>query len=221
MNKKIYFSSKDISNRMVARLTEYLRILKEENKTKKTLNSIDLAEKMNSTAAQVRKDLSTFGEFGTRGKGYSIAELIKIIESILGVDEENQLILVGCGKMGSMIASNTDVLGKNFKLVAVFDKDKEKIGKKIDYTDLEIKSIKELKTVVKETEITQAILAVNKEVAQKVTDILLENGIKAILNLTASRLEVPSEICVVDVDISAKLQELNFWRRHVYLKNLD
>ena len=221
MSKKIDYSSKDISNRMVFRLTEYLRILKEEIKEHKTTNSVKLAERMNSTAAQVRKDLSTFGEFGTKGKGYDIQELIKIIEHILGIDEENKLILVGYGKMGNMIASNTAVLGKNFKLVSVFDKDEKKIGTKIEGVELKVKDIKEIKKFVVETNISQAILAVNKEVAQEVTNILLECNIKGILNLTAFRIIVPEDVAVIDVDISSKLQELNFWRRHTDLKNID
>lgn len=221
MSKKIDYSSKDISSRMVFRLTEYLRLLKEEIKNTKTINSVKLAEKMNSTAAQVRKDLSTFGEFGTKGKGYDIKELITILENILGVDEENKLILVGYGKMGNMIASNTDVLGKNFKLVSVFEKDDNKIGKIIEGINLKVKNIKELKKYVKQNNIIQAILAVNKEVAQEVTNILLESGIKGILNLTTFKIVVPDDVAVIDVDISSKLQELNFWRRHIDLKNID
>ena len=130
MEKKVDFTSKDISSRMVTRITEYLTILYEVSKYEKKINSLDLAIKMDSTAAQVRKDLSTFGEFGVRGRGYDVAKLIEILEHILGIDKKNKLILVGYGKMGSMLVSNSVVLGKGFEIVEVFDKDKEKIGQK-------------------------------------------------------------------------------------------
>ena len=121
----------DISDRVVQRLTDYLSILKEVRKYEEGINSIELSKIMDTTSAQVRKDLSTFGEFGVRGKGYDIEKLIEIIEEILGINKVNDVIIVGHGKMGEMITSNSKVLGKGFKIVGVFDKDREKIGVKI------------------------------------------------------------------------------------------
>lgn len=221
MDKKIDYTSKDISIRMVTRITEYLTILKEVKKYEENINSVDLAVVMNSTSAQVRKDLSTFGEFGVRGKGYSVKKLIEILEHILGIDVENDLILVGYGKMGSMLASNNKVLGKGFKIVEIFDKDKEKIGKKADGIDLVIKDSKNIEKYVANSNIKQAILAVNSEEAQKVAEKLVKSGIKGILNLTAYKIELSTDIPIISVDISAKLQELNFWCKHKYLNNID
>ncbi|MBE2989186.1 redox-sensing transcriptional repressor Rex [Sneathia sp. DSM 16630] len=215
MEKKVDFTSKDISSRMVTRITEYLTILYEVSKYEKKINSLDLAIKMDSTAAQVRKDLSTFGEFGVRGKGYDIEKLIEILEHILGIDKKNKLILVGYGKMGSMLVSNSVVLGKGFEIVEVFDKDKEKIGQKTEGLDIIVKGSDEMDEYIKKYNINQAILAVNKEEAQAVAKQLVKSGIKGILNLTAFKIELPREIAVISVDISAKLQELNFWRRHI------
>ena len=211
---KSKYEAKDISDRIVARLTLYLGILKEMSKTKTEVNSGELSHKMNTTAVQVRKDLSTFGEFGVRGKGYNIIKLIEIIENILGIDETNDLILVGYGKMGTMIASNIDVLGKGFKLVGIFEKDPKKIGTKIAEYDLIVKNIEECSSFIKENNIHSAILAVNSEYAQIVAKDIVDSGINAILNMTASKLELSNEISVVNYDISAKLQELNFWRLH-------
>ena len=111
----------EISDRVVQRLTEYLSILKEVRKYEDGINSIELSKIMDTTSAQVRKDLSTFGEFGVRGKGYDIDKLIEIIEDILGINKVNDLIVVGYGKMGEMITSNSKVLGKGFRIVGVFD----------------------------------------------------------------------------------------------------
>ena len=90
----------EISERVVQRLTEYLSILKEARKQDNEINSIELAKIMNTTSAQVRKDLSTFGEFGVRGKGYDVDKLIEIITEILGIDKINNVIIVGHGITG-------------------------------------------------------------------------------------------------------------------------
>ena len=207
----------EISERVVQRLTEYLSILKEVRKQYNEINSIELAKIMNTTSAQVRKDLSTFGEFGVRGKGYDIDNLTEIITKILGIDKINNVIIVGHGKMGEMLSSNLDVLGEGFKIVGIFDKDKNKIGKTaannliaqdIQNVDEFIKNMKNNS----DTRIEMAILAVVKEQAQIAAEGLVKSGISAILNMTTYKLELDKNIKVVDMDISAKLQELNFWR---------
>jgi redox-sensing transcriptional repressor rex len=204
----------DISDRVVQRLTDYLSILKEVRKYEEGINSIELSKIMDTTSAQVRKDLSTFGEFGVRGKGYDIEKLIEIIEEILGINKVNDVIIVGHGKMGEMITSNSKVLGKGFKIVGVFDKDREKIGVKISDLKMEIRDVDTVGEFIKNsTDIVEtAILAVVKEQAQVAAEKLIKDGIKAILNMTTYKLELPKNIVVVDMDISAKLQELNFWR---------
>ncbi|ERK55624.1 putative redox-sensing transcriptional repressor Rex [Leptotrichia sp. oral taxon 879 str. F0557] len=207
----------EISERVVQRLTEYLSILKEVRKQYNEINSIELAKIMNTTSAQVRKDLSTFGEFGVRGKGYDIDNLIGIITKILGIDKINNVIIVGHGKMGEMLSSNLDVLGEGFKIVGIFDKDKNKIGKTAA-NNLIVQDIQNVDEFIKnmknnsDTRIEMAILAVVKEQAQIAAEGLVKSGISAILNMTTYKLELDKNIKVVDMDISAKLQELNFWR---------
>ena len=207
----------EISERVIQRLTEYLSILKEVRKQYNEINSIELAKIMNTTSAQVRKDLSTFGEFGVRGKGYDIDNLIEIITKILGIDKINNVIIVGHGKMGEMLSSNLDVLGEGFKIVGIFDKDKNKIGKTAA-NNLIVQDIQNVDEFIKnmknnsDTRIEMAILAVVKEQAQIAAKSLVKSGISAILNMTTYKLELDKNIKVVDMDISAKLQELNFWR---------
>ena len=203
----------EISDRVVQRLTEYLSILKEVRKYEDGINSIELSKIMDTTSAQVRKDLSTFGEFGVRGKGYDIDKLIEIIEDILGINKVNDLIVVGCGKMGEMITSNSKVLGKGFRIVGVFDNDPKKINQEIS-GNLKIQNVEEVEEFIKSSSnrVETAILSVVKGQAQTAAEKLVKNGIKAILNMTTYKLELPKNIVVVNMDISAKLQELNFWR---------
>ena len=203
----------EISDRVVQRLTEYLSILKEVRKYEDGINSIELSKIMDTTSAQVRKDLSTFGEFGVRGKGYDIDKLIEIIEDILGINKVNDLIVVGYGKMGEMITSNSKVMGKGFRIVGVFDNDPQKIDQEIP-GNLKIQNVDEVEDFIKNStnKVETAILSVVKEQAQTAAEKLVKNGIKAILNMTTYKLELPKNIVVVNMDISAKLQELNFWR---------
>ena len=203
----------EISDRVVQRLTEYLSILKEVRKYEDGINSIELSKIMDTTSAQVRKDLSTFGEFGVRGKGYDIDKLIEIIEDILGINKVNDLIVVGYGKMGEMITSNSKVLGKGFRIVGVFDNDPKKIDQEIS-GNLKIQNVEKVEEFIKSSSniVETTILSVVKGQAQTAAEKLVKNGIKAILNMTTYKLELPKNIVVVNMDISAKLQELNFWR---------
>ena len=203
----------EISDRVVQRLTEYLSILKEVRKYEDGINSIELSKIMDTTSAQVRKDLSTFGEFGVRGKGYDIDKLIEIIEDILGINKVNDLIVVGYGKMGEMITSNSKVMGKGFRIVGVFDNDPQKIDQEIS-GNLKIQNVDEVEDFIKNAtnKVETAILSVVKGQAQTAAEKLVKNGIKAILNMTTYKLELPKNVVVVNTDISAKLQELNFWR---------
>ena len=196
----------EISDRVVQRLTEYLSILKEVRKYEDGINSIELSKIMDTTSAQVRKDLSTFGEFGVRGKGYDIDKLIEI-------NKANDLIVVGYGKMGEMITSNSKVMGKGFRIVGVFDNDPQKIDQEIP-GNLKIQNVDEVEDFIKNSsnKVETAILSVVKGQAQTAAEKLVKNGIKAILNMTTYKLELPKNVVVVNMDISAKLQELNFWR---------
>ena len=202
----------DISDRVIQRLTKYLSILHDMKKYEEYINSSELSKIMNTTSAQIRRDLSTFGEFGIRGKGYDIENLISIIERILGIDRINKVILVGHGKVGEMLTSNTEVLGKSFNIVEVFYKSPSKVGKEIKDLNIKIKDIKDIDSDLGKINVDTAILSVIKEQAQIVTDILIKNNIKGILNFTTYKLETPDDVAVVDVNISANLQELNFWK---------
>ena len=150
----------DISDRVIQRLTKYLSILHDMKKYEEYINSSELSKIMNTTSAQIRRDLSTFGEFGIRGKGYDIENLISIIERILGIDRINKVILVGHGKVGEMLTSNTEVLGKSFNIVEVFDKSPSKVGKEIKDLNIKIKDIKDIDSDLGKINVDTAILSV-------------------------------------------------------------
>ena len=189
----------EISDRVVQRLTEYLSILKEVRKYEDGINSIELSKIMDTTSAQVRKDNAK-------------KELAASCD-ILGINKVNDLIVVGYGKMGEMITSNSKVLGKGFRIVGVFDNDPKKIDQEIS-GNLKIQNVEEVEEFIKSSSnrVETAILSVVKGQAQTAAEKLVKNGIKAILNMTTYKLELPKNIVVVNMDISAKLQELNFWR---------
>lgn len=199
-----------ISPRVIERLTRYLRCLS-NLELEDFISSEELSKRMGYTAAQVRKDLSNFGEFGVRGKGYQIKSLFEDIENILGVNKTNKMILIGVGRLGEALLSEPEFTKKNFKLVGIFEKSKEKIGKKMQ--GLEIIDINNIKTFFeKNEEIEMAIITVPKSAAQEITNLLVEIGIKAILNFAPIKLNVPSDVKIENIDLYAKLQVLNYWK---------
>lgn len=204
----------DISSRTVARLTDYLAILNDILLKQSTISSEELSQVMKTTAAQVRKDLSTFGAFGKRGTGYEVRALIDYIERILRIDMVTNIILIGYGNMGHLITTNKNMLGKGFELKAVFDSSSEKIGKAVFNTDYVVRSMADLKSYIKRHHIKTALLSVTSDAAQEVAEVLVDYGLTGILNLTGKRLVLPEDVSVVNVDISSKLKELNFWQNH-------
>src|SRR5215213_217076 len=118
-----------ISESTVRRLSSYLRLLQEADaRRQETISSEELAERGGTTSAQVRKDLSFFGSFGKRGLGYSVPELLREIEGILGLHRRWRVALVGAGKIGSALISYRNFQRRGFEIQAVFDSDREKVG---------------------------------------------------------------------------------------------
>jgi len=205
-----------ISPRVIERLTKYLRCLA-NLESDDFISSEGLAKKMGYTAAQVRKDLSNFGEFGIRGKGYQIKSLFEDIENILGINKINKIILIGVGRLGEALLSEPEFTNKNFNLVGVFEKSKEKIGNEIQ--GLKIKDIDTITDFLGENkDVEIAIITVPKIVAQELANTLVGLGIRAILNFAPMKLDLPKEISVENIDLYAKLQVLNYWKESSKLK---
>ncbi len=193
----------------VTRLSIYSRFLKRlDKKGVTTVSSGEIAEGVGVSPAQVRKDLAYFGEFGTRGVGYNVKDLIRYTVKILGLTEPWNLILVGAGNMGSALVTYREFKDRGFNIVAVFDNDLTKIGKNI--AGVKVQPLEEMPEVIKEKNVRIGIIAVPARAAQEVADLFVKNGITGILNFAPIALNVPEGIEVRNVDLSVKLEILTF-----------
>ncbi len=187
----------------------YLRafsILKTENQD--TISSNQLAERLGLNPPQIRKDLSYFGAFGTRGVGYPVASTADQIRSILKLDVTQKATLIGAGRLGAAIAEYPGFALFDLNIAAIFDNDPSKIGTKIGKNVVE--DIAKIDTI-KARDIHLAILAVPADAAQSVVDMLVGCRIKGILNLSACYLAVPKSIKVVTIDLAMELGTLPYY----------
>ena len=198
-----------IPNPAVRRLSLYLRQLETfGRKDRRTISSKQLGESLGLTDAQVRKDLAYFGQFGHPGIGYRVDDLIGQLRKILGTDRTWNVILVGAGNIGRALSSYRGFNPKGFKLVAVFDNDPTKVGKRLGaYT---IQPFDELAATVQKHAVRLAIMAVPADAAQGVADQLIEAGVRGILNVAPCSLNVPEEVALSTVDVAVQLEQLSF-----------
>ncbi|NLC07538.1 MAG: redox-sensing transcriptional repressor Rex [Syntrophomonadaceae bacterium] len=194
----------------IIRLSVYSRYMAQiKRKGIVTISSGEIARGVGVSSAQVRKDLAYFGEFGTRGVGYNVGELYGYLMKILGLTTQWKLVIVGAGKLGSALAMYGGFAERGFKVVGIFDNDPRKIGQKLD--NLEIMDISQLPKIVEANEAKIGIIAVPAEEAQEVTNILIKNGLKAILNFSPRVLSVPDDVVLRNVDLSVNLEILSFY----------
>lgn len=172
------------------------------------VSSYELAELAGGNAAQLRKDLSYFGEFGTRGVGYDVNHLLYQISKFLGLTRERSVAIVGMGKLGPALLAYRGFREKGFKVVSVFDNDVRKIGKKID--SLEIQDVDFLEREVKDKNIDIGIITTPALAAQHIANKLVAAGIKAVLNFAPVTIVVPPEVILRQVDLAVELQILSF-----------
>ena len=193
----------------VTRLSVYSRYLERlDHNGVVTVSSGEIAEGVGVSPAQVRKDLAYFGEFGTRGVGYNVKDLMRYTLKILGLDRHWNLILVGAGNLGYALCTYKGFNARGFTIVGVFDDDLTKIGKKIN--ELDVMSLEEIPRLVKEKNVRIGIVAVPPGGAQDVADIMVANDIQAILNFSTISLNVPDYVEMRNVDLSVKLEILTF-----------
>jgi redox-sensing transcriptional repressor len=192
----------------ISRLITYLRILEElEAEGIHRTSSEQLAEEAQVTAFQVRKDLSYFGSYGTRGVGYTVPVLKRELRHILGLNRRWGLAIVGMGRLGSALADYPG-FGETFELRGFFDVDPEKIGKPVGRGVIEPMEALPQRVPGR---IEIALLTVPREAAQEAADQLVRAGIKGILNFAPVVLEVPKEVAVENVDFLAGLTRLAFF----------
>ncbi len=193
----------------VARLPLYLRcLLDAQQQGTEILSSKELAELAGGNAAQVRKDLSYLGEFGIRGIGYEVEDLIQHISRWLGLTRQHNAAIVGMGRLGPALQGYQGFSEKGFRVVAAFDQDRSKIG--TSYDDLVVQDIAELEETIRLRDIEIAIVTTPAMAAQDVADRLAAAGIRAILNFAPVHLEVPPVVNCRQVDLSVELQILCF-----------
>ena len=198
----------------IRRLSRYSRCLEElDEKGEKVVSSAQLAGKCAVNSAQVRKDLAYFGEFGIRGVGYYVKDLVSNIKRILGSNKEWRMAVIGMGNLGSALLSYKDFLKQNYKIVAAFDIDpprvigrvSEKLGKPI-----EVLHINRIKEVARDRKIEIGLIATPPSEAQGVADLLVGAGIRGILNFAPAQITVPEGYVVKDVFFTTILDTLAY-----------
>ncbi len=202
-------STKRISESTIHRLSLYYRSLNTlESEGYTTVSSRELAKRERLTPAQVRKDLSFFGTFGTRGLGYPVRELKEKIAAIMGLNRTWNVAVVGVGNIGSALVAYKEFSRQGFQIRAIFDNDRRKIGSNHD--GVTVADSKNLTQELKEKNIDIVILAVPAPVAQVVTDDIVAAGVKAILNFAPVRLKVPDEVILRNENMSIELEHLSY-----------
>ena len=195
---------------IIGRLPVYLRALQRmAEKGMKTTSSQELGDQVGISAAQIRKDISQFGEFGKQGTGYSIPFLMDRLRSILKVDRIWDVVLVGAGDMGHALARYQGFANRGFNIVMVFDNDPAKIGQKIG--DFEIQDAAELADKVRAAGIKMAMVTVPAGSAQEVATKLVEGGVRSILNYAPVHISVPDGIRVQHIDPAIHLQRMTYY----------
>ena len=202
-----------ISDSAIRRLSHYLRFLEGfEAEGRETISSDDLAERGGTTSAQVRKDLSHFGSFGKRGLGYSVTALRARLGEILGVDRRWNVALVGAGKLAAALHGYDGFRRRGFHVVAVFDDDPRKIGRR--WGEITVEDVRRLEESVREKEVEIGIVVTPAESAQEVADAMVAAGISAILNFAPRKLVLPSDVTLQDVNLAIELEALCFALTH-------
>ena len=198
-----------IPNPAVKRLSLYLRQLESfKRKDRRTISSKQLGESLNLTDAQVRKDLAYFGQFGHPGIGYRVDDLIGQVKRILGTDKTWNVLLVGAGNLGRALLAYRGFDQKGFRLIAVFDADPGKVGKK--HGGFVIQSLTEMAAAVQKQNIKLAMIAVPADNAQDVADQLVAAGVRGLLNFAPVSLTVPPDVALNAVDLAVQLEQLSF-----------
>ncbi|MBM3125334.1 MAG: redox-sensing transcriptional repressor Rex [Chloroflexi bacterium] len=195
---------------IIGRLPVYLRALQRmSDKGLKTTSSQELGEHVGISAAQIRKDISQFGEFGKQGTGYSIPFLLDKLKEILKVDRIWDVVVVGAGDIGHAVANYQGFKNRGFRITMIFDNDKGKVGNQIG--EFTVEDTEGMVERIKSTGVKVAMLTVPAAAAQTAAEKLVQAGVKAILNYAPINLNVPSSVKVQYIDPSTHLQRMTFY----------
>jgi redox-sensing transcriptional repressor len=200
-----------VSELTTNRLSVYLRCLTQlDDAGVKTISSQALAEQFHLNAAQIRKDLAYFGEFGVRGVGYYVRDLRRHLRQILGLDKRLRVAIIGAGNLGLALADYQGFRQEGFEITALFDNLSAKVGQK-SRGGIQILDIHDLKKYARRDRISIAVIAVPAQSAQRVVDLVVASGIKAVLNFSPGALQVPADVKLKSVDLTVSLESLSFY----------
>lgn len=201
----------DIPDIVIGRLPIYLRELNslQREGEKTNTSSHDLGRRLGISSAQIRKDLSHFGEFGKQGTGYNIAYLVEQLSEILHLTKEWHVAIIGAGYLGHALANYNGFQHRGFRILCVFDSDPAKIGKQMG--EFVVQSVDELETTLQQAHVEVAILAVPINVAQAITDRLVAADVKALLSYVPIQLTVPDGVQVSYSDPVVQMQRMTYY----------
>jgi redox-sensing transcriptional repressor len=200
-----------VSELTTNRLSVYLRCLNALDTTGvRTISSQALAEQFHLNAAQIRKDLAYFGEFGVRGIGYYVKELRRHLRQILGLDRGVRVAIMGAGNLGLALADYPGFRDDGFEIVALFDTLPDKIGRRSRGGVL-ISDIREFRKIVRRESIGIAVIAVPASEAQVAVNVVVSAGIRAILNFSPGAFKVPRGVKIKSMDLTISLEGLSFF----------
>jgi redox-sensing transcriptional repressor len=203
-------TEQEIPDIIISRLPIYLRALQRmAEQGTQTTSSQELGEKVGISAAQIRKDLSQFGEFGKQGTGYHIPFLVDRLRTILHVNRQWEVVVVGMGDIGHAVARYPGFSNRGFSVKMLFDNDPAKVGQKVG--DIVIQDLKGMEEALRTSAIKMAMLAVPASAAQEVTNTLVKAGVKAILNYAPISLTVPAGVHVQYIDPAIGLQRMAYY----------
>jgi redox-sensing transcriptional repressor len=204
-------SADQVSELTTNRLSVYLRCLNIlDGAGVRTISSQALAEQFHLNAAQIRKDLAYFGEFGVRGVGYYVRDLKRHLRQILGLDRKLRVAIMGAGNLGLALADYPGFKQEGFEISALFDNLREKVGQQ-SRGGVPIYDIHDLRKIARRDGIRIAVIAVPAPSAQHVLNLVVTAGIKGILNFSPGTLEVPPGVKLKGVDLTVSLESLSFF----------
>lgn len=199
-----------ISKATIDRLPLYFRTLRHiQEEGIEIISSEELGRRIGVTPEQIRKDLASFGEFGKKGVGYFVRELIRNIGEILGLHRNWNIGIIGIGHLGWALANYRNFSSLGFNLAAIFDVDLSKVGLTIN--GVEVQHSNALEEVIKERNIHIGVITVPAEQAQKIADRLVGAGVKGIWNFAPLRINVPSHVRIISEDLSVGLSSLSYF----------
>jgi len=204
-------STEPVSELTTNRLSVYLRCLNTlDAEGIPTVSSQVMAERFHLNAAQIRKDLANFGEFGVRGVGYYVKELRRHLRQILGVDQRVCVAIMGAGNLGLALADYPGFRVEGFEIAALFDTMRDKVGRR-SRGGVPIHDIRDFKRIVRREHIRIAVIAVPAAAAQSVVNTVVAAGIRAVLNFSPGTLKVPGHVKLKSVDLTVSLESLSFF----------